>query len=246
MTGDRRRATGDAHADRPLIVAHRGARSVAPENTVEAFLRAGELGADGVELDVRLTVDGHLVVHHDAVIAGETTPINRLGLTEVRRRHPAVPTLSEAMEACGDLWVDIEVKNNPADPDWDPEDRAVHTTIEEIDRIGARDRVLVSSFNLPTVDEARAAGLETGWLLPRGIEPLTAAGEWPGHRWVLPSKDAVQGPMADRVVEAFIPFDVRVGVWTVNDPDEMLRLARAGVKAIFTDDMELAVRTLRG
>ncbi|MEX2322194.1 MAG: glycerophosphodiester phosphodiesterase [Acidimicrobiia bacterium] len=232
--------------DRPLIVAHRGARSVAPENTVEAFIRAGELGADGVELDVRLTVDGHLVVHHDALIAGEATPINGLSLIEVRRCHPAVPTLSQALEACGDLWVDIEVKNNPTDPDWDPEDRAVLAAIEEIDRIGARDRVLVSSFNLPTVDTALSAGLETGWLLPRGIEPLTAAGEWPGHPWVLPSAKAVHGAMADRVVEAFRPLGTQVGVWTVNDAAEMRRLERAGVSAIFTDDVALAVATLRG
>jgi glycerophosphoryl diester phosphodiesterase len=230
---------------RPLIVAHRGARSVAPENTIEAFHRAAELGADGVELDVRLTVDGHLVVHHDAVITGETTPINALSLADVRRRHPAVPTLAEALEAWRDLWVDIEVKNNPADPDWDPDDRAVGVVIEEIDRLGARDRVLVSSFNLPTVNAARAAGLETGWLLPRGIEPLEAAEQWPGHPWVLPSKDAVQGATAGSVVKAFTPLGVRVGVWTVNDPDGMLRLARAGVSAIFTDGVELAVHTLR-
>jgi glycerophosphoryl diester phosphodiesterase len=246
-TGNWKLETGNWQlAPRPLIVAHRGARSVAPENTVEAFLRAGELGADGVELDVRLTVDGHLVVHHDAVIAGEATPINRLSLTELRRRHPAVPTLSEAMAACGDLWVDIEVKNNPTEPDWDPEDRAVQVAIEDVDRIGARDRVLVSSFNLPTVDEARAAGLETGWLLPRSIEPLAAAGEWPGHPWVLASTDAVRGAMAHEVVAAFRPLGIHVGIWTVNDADEMRRLARAGVSAIFTDDVELAVETLRG
>lgn len=230
---------------RPLIVAHRGARSVAPENTIEAFLRAGELGADGVELDVRLTGDGHLVVHHDAVIVGEATPVNTLSLAEVRRRHPTVPTLTEALEACGDLWVDIEVKNNPADPDWDPDDRAVGVVIDEIVRLDARDRVLVSSFNLPTVNAARAAGLESGWLLPKGIEPLTAASEWPRHPWVLPSKDAVQGTTAGTVVDTFAPTGTRVGVWTVNDPEEMLRLAGAGVSAIFTDDVQLAVATLR-
>jgi glycerophosphoryl diester phosphodiesterase len=105
--------------------------------------------------------------------------------------------------------------------------------------------VLVSSFNLPTVNAARAAELETGWLLTRGIEPLEAAEQWPGHPWVLPSKDAIQGATAGSVVKAFTPLGVRVGVWTVNDPDEMLRLARAGVSAIFTDGVELAVHTLR-
>jgi glycerophosphoryl diester phosphodiesterase len=230
----------------PLIVAHRGARSVAPENSIEAFLRAGELGADGVELDVRLTFDGYLVVHHDAVIAGETTPINGLSLAEVRRCDSLVPTLAEALEACGDLWVDIEVKNNPAEPDWDPEDAAVLTAIQEIDRLDARDRVMISSFNLPTAEKAHAVGLETGWLLPRGIPPLTAAAEWPGHPWVLPSVEAVRGPTATQVVQAFASLNTRVGVWTVNDPQEMLGLAAAGVSAIFTDDVALAVETLSG
>ena len=54
------------HMPRPLVLAHRGARQVAPENTVDAFSRALAMGADGVELDVHRTLDDGLVVHHDA------------------------------------------------------------------------------------------------------------------------------------------------------------------------------------
>src|SRR5579862_7815521 len=55
---------------RPLVLAHRGASAVAAENTVAAFAKARELGADGVELDVRRSADGVLVVHHDAALHG--------------------------------------------------------------------------------------------------------------------------------------------------------------------------------
>ena len=88
-----------AMAGRPLVLGHRGASAVAPENTVAAFAKARELGADGVELDVRRTADGVLVVHHDPddrrrrrLVASSRSP-------SVRAARPDVPTLDEALDA---------------------------------------------------------------------------------------------------------------------------------------------------
>ena len=97
---------------RPLVLGHRGASAVAPENTVAAFSRARELGADGVELDVRRSADGVLMVHHDAEIEG----LGALGahtFAEVRDTQPTVPTLEEALDACRGLVVNAEVKCLP-------------------------------------------------------------------------------------------------------------------------------------
>ena len=84
--------------DRPLVLAHRGARRRAPENTLEAYAVARDLGADGVELDVRRTRDGALVLHHDPGPA-EGPVLATLDHAEVRERFPTIPTLAEALGA---------------------------------------------------------------------------------------------------------------------------------------------------
>ena len=130
------------------VIAHRGASAVCRENTVEAFVEAKRLGADMVELDVRRTRDDVLVVHHDASLPG-AGPI-----VELRRGAlpPWVPTLDQAIDACAGMVVNIEVKSSPLDPDFD-EGRWVAARVAE--RVGERvwrDRVLVSSFDLVSVD----------------------------------------------------------------------------------------------
>jgi len=91
------------------------------ENTLEAFRRSRRLGAAGVELDVRLTADGGLAVHHDPVIDG-VGPIHDLSTTQL----PAhVPLLAEALDACTGMVVNIEIKNHPHEPGFDPADRAI-------------------------------------------------------------------------------------------------------------------------
>ena len=106
---------------RPLVLGHRGASPAAPENTLDAFALARELGADGVELDVRRTADGVLVVHHDP-------DGRRLRAARRARRSPtsarrgrASPTLDEALDACRGLLVNAEVKCLPWEPDADPD-----------------------------------------------------------------------------------------------------------------------------
>ena len=103
------------------VIAHRGASAAAPENTIEAFRLARELGADMVELDARRTADGQVVVHHDA-----TLPDGRTIVELARAELPAsVPDLRDALAACEDMDVNIEIKNWPADPDFDPDEQVI-------------------------------------------------------------------------------------------------------------------------
>src|SRR5579864_5513808 len=112
---DWRRQPGEG----PRVLAHRGGRGPWHENSLEAFTGALRTGADGVELDVRRSADGELVVHHDAEIPGA-------GLVGELRRHQLpewVPTLGPALAACAGALVNVEIKNIPGDPGYDPGNR---------------------------------------------------------------------------------------------------------------------------
>lgn len=231
---------------RPWIIAHRGSCHDETENTVGAFRAARSLGADAVEMDLRRTADDEVVVHHDAFI-GEV-PLVEMSRAEVRRIAPHVPDLDEAIAACEGMWIDVEVKNNPADPDWDQDDHTLRIALAALERLEGDDRLLVSSFNLPTVDRARHSGLSTGWLLPRSLGPATAHTSWleHPHGFVLPSIEAMGEDVAAPTIAAFAEIGVEVGVWTVNDPAAIQCLAAAGVGAVFTDDVAMALEFVSG
>ena len=89
------------------VIAHRGASRAERENTLEAFRRAGLMGADAVELDVRRTADGAMAIHHDASLS-DGRLICELQSTDLPTH---VPLLSAALDACEGMWVNIEIKN---------------------------------------------------------------------------------------------------------------------------------------
>src|SRR5205807_1030548 len=145
-----------------LVLGHRGAPHAAPENTIAAFVAAGRLGADGVELDVRRTADGGLVVLHDADVPG-AGPISGLRRTEL----PAgIPSLEAALDACHGLIVNVEIKNSPADPDHDLTEAAALAVAGLVTARGPDLRVIASSFSLASIDAVKAAApsMATAWL----------------------------------------------------------------------------------
>jgi glycerophosphoryl diester phosphodiesterase len=141
---------------RPLVFAHRGCSSLAPENTMAAFRKAREIGAPGIELDIHATVDGKLVVAHDDTFKrtappgnnGEGKKLEELSYEEMRRidvggEHP--PLLEEVLEEfCPAMYVDIELKSRKTSGDSLPALLAEKLKVLGR-RIGAA--VTVSSFN---------------------------------------------------------------------------------------------------
>jgi len=229
---------------RPLVFAHRGASGHAPENTVAAFLLAHELGADGVELDVRRTADDVLVVHHDPGVDGvglivETT------FAALRASRPELPTLAEAFDACRGVTVNVEVKCLPWEPDADPEHGVVRRSIDLARECGID--FFVSSFDIDTVDAARAHAPDhdTGFLV-HSIDPVVAGARARehGHAWVNPDRASVLA--APESVAACHDLGVRVAVWTVDAPDDIRALAGAGVDAIITNLPDVALAALAG
>jgi len=223
-----------------MILAHRGAHQVARENTVEAFGDARRLGADGVELDVRLSVDGAMVVHHDAGISG-FGPISSLRVADL----PAyVPLLEAAIEACGDLMVNIELKDLPGELGYDPTYPLARMVAQFVTDGHLVDRVVVSSFDLRAVDAAREVepGLETGWLTPRSFDQALALEtlRQRGLRRLHPHYEGV----TDELVRAAHDGGIGVTAWTADDRATIVRLAAAGVDAIITNDVDVARVTL--
>src|SRR4051812_46337033 len=125
------------------VIAHRGASAAAPENTIEAFRLARELGADWVELDARRTADGQVIVHHDAEL-----PDGRV-IVEVQRVDlpPSVCDLTDALDACEGMRINIEIKNWPADPDFDETEQVARHVVALVQERSLHDRVLVSCFH---------------------------------------------------------------------------------------------------
>lgn len=233
----------------PLVLAHRGARTVAPENTIEAFTVALAQGADGVELDVHRTLDGGLVVHHDADAPGLGV-LADLGVEEIRLVRPEIPTLAEVLEACRGTLVNVEIKNLPGDADYDESHEAARLVVELLEARGLQDDVLVSSFNLASIDRVRelAPTVPTGLLSMFGMDPFDGLEVCVahGHGALHPFVGILPSGAATAVAARAHELDLQVNVWTVNDRDEIGRLAAAGIDGIVTDVPDVAREVLAG
>jgi glycerophosphoryl diester phosphodiesterase len=156
------------------VFAHRGCTEGGlRENTVEAFAEARRLGADGVELDVRLTKDGALAIHHNAEVPGVGL-IPELGAADL---PDSVPLLADVLAVCDGMTVNVEIKNAPTDPGWDAGEVVAALTAEAIDMAGWTDRVIVSSFQPATpelVERAHALGLAVNTWTVNGPDDLRA------------------------------------------------------------------------
>jgi glycerophosphoryl diester phosphodiesterase len=217
-----------------LVVAHRGASAELPENTVEAFRGALERGADWVELDVRRTGDGKLAVHHDARL-----PDGRVIVELSAAELPAsVPDLVVALDACEPLGVNVEIKNLPGDPDFDP---ACGLAQQVAAIVATRVQpILVSSFHAETLEVLRdiepsiATALLTFALHEpeRTVDAVAGA----GHSALNPFDATVDAAL----VALCHDRGLGVNVWTVDDPGRIAELASLGVDGIVTNVPDVA------
>ena len=224
------------------VIAHRGASTAAPENTLEAFRLAREMGAQWVELDARRAADGVVVVHHDAHLAD-----GRI-LAEVSSEDlpDYIPNLAEALETCADTSVNIEIKNLPNDPDYDEDHLVADAVAGLVQAYLGPERALITSFNIDAVDRIRAVdpSIPCGWLLfemtdPAGAVRRAVAHEMQAiHPWdVLVDVNFVNRAHAEGLL---------VNVWTVDDPQRMVQLIEMGVDGICTNVPDVARRVIDG
>ena len=225
-------------AARPAVIAHRGASRAERENTVQAFRRAGTMGAEAVELDVRRTADGVLVVQHNPHLED-----GRIIAATTYAELPAhVPTLPDALDACAGMWVNVEIKNDPEEPDFDISESVADDTIALLLDRHEDHRWVISSFRMETIDRCRALAptIRTAWLcggVPDGIaRTLVSKGHIALHPWVyMLSRDTIDECHA---------AGVQVNTWTCDDPDRMRELIEWGIDGICTNvpDIALEVR----
>ncbi|MFQ5705260.1 MAG: glycerophosphodiester phosphodiesterase [Gemmatimonadales bacterium] len=220
------------------VIAHRGASGRELENTLAAFRAAVELGADGVELDVHVTSDSRLVVHHDDVLAGKL--IRHATLDELRAQPlgngELVPTLDDVLEELGDaVDVFIEVKELPAEHDG--------TLLSVLDSGPAYERYRVHSFDHRIVRRLRDARPS----LPCGV--LSAS--YPLDP-IAQVRDAMatslwqeQSLIERDLVELAHNKSIEVCAWTVNDDERMRALVELGVDAICTNYPDVARKVCR-
>jgi len=240
---------------KPAIIAHRGASSYAPENTLAAFKLALQQGADGIELDAKLSADGQVVVFHDQTV-DRTTPcqgrVKDFTLAELRKMDAgshfdiafcgeSIPTLDEVFKAVGPLtFINIELKkfgvfNNPL-----PE-----KVIQLIRKYRLSQRVLLSSFNILSIIRIHRLSPE----IPIGLLALTGkarffAGAIMGRLIGYDSFHIAINDATPEMINEIHRRECRVFVYTVDQERDMQRLFEMGVDGIFTKDPILARQVL--
>jgi len=218
---------------KPLVIAHRGASAREAENSLAAFRLAAALGADAVELDVHATADGHLVVHHDEMVGRHH--IAHCSLPEVRehllKNGEAIPTLREALDVIvPGMIAFIEIKAMAQR--WD------ELFFTHLDRFPHLDRIAIHSFDHRIVHRLG----EERPHLARGV----LSSSYPVHpARVMEDADASalwqHAPLVDRpLVEKVHAADGVLYAWTVDDPEQMRRLADMGVDGLCTNHPDRA------
>lgn len=231
---------------RPLVFAHRGGAALAPENTLAAFENAVALDADGVELDVRPSSDGRVVVHHDSTLDRTTTlhgPVARHTAAELFRAK--VPELRDVLRVCRDVRVIVEIKDN--------DQSFGRLVVEELRKAHAIDRACVGGFGRTALRAVRLAEPALATSAAREEVRLALYRSW--VRWPVkrPGYDGYQIPEhagATRVVSQRFIDDAHsaglgVQVWTVDDEADARRLIDWGVDGIITDRPDLLAPLVR-
>jgi glycerophosphoryl diester phosphodiesterase len=213
------------------VFAHRGCTEGFTENTIDAFAEARRLGADGVELDVRLTADGALAVHHDAEIPG----VGVLADLVVADLPPHVPLLADVLAVCEGMVVNVEIKNAAQDPGWDPGEAVAALTASVVEEAGWTSRVLVSSFQMATLRAVQAAdgrlALGALWGFAPDVEAALAEAAAAGFAAVHPFFVSVDRELVERAHA----MGLAVNVWTVNVLEDLRAMVALGVDTVITD-----------
>jgi glycerophosphoryl diester phosphodiesterase len=228
----------------PLIIGHRGAPSLAPENTPASFAAAAASGAQWVELDVRRSAGDTLAVHHDPVTADGSAVVS-LDAQALAAR--GVWTLRDVLIRLPDgLGVDLELKNLPGEPDYDEDQRIVDLLATLLWAVIGQRPLMTSSFNPLTVQRLRESlnAVPTGLLHGPGLRVDAAAdlAQALGATVLCSHVDA--HPLDAAMIRSVREAGLSVMVWVVDEPETALRLARAGVDALCTNEPKRLVAAL--
>lgn len=249
----------------PLAFAHRGGAALRPENTVLAFDHGLSVGADGLELDVRLSRDGVVMVHHDATLERTTNGIGALascsadtlshldaafhfrGMDGERYmgRGYGVPRLDEVLARYPGVALILELKGTDL--------RLAQRTVETVRAAGALSHVCFGGYSVRMLREVRhvasdawtsAGKEEIRWFLYRSWVGL--APECTAYRALqVPEHAGRVRVVSERFVQAAARANLPIHVWTVDSPADMERLLGWGVRGVISDRPDLAAQVIR-
>ena len=234
---------------RTTVIAHRGAKAVEPENTLRAFSRAMEMGANMIEMDLHATRDGHVVVIHDNDLRHTTNlrgRVSEMTLEEVRKadagKGERVPTLQETLELTrGKIQLYLEIKDR----------NAAAETVRMVREYGVKDEVLLASFDLPLMkklgDEIR--DIEIGLIL--GNATLNPYVRWREAFPEIAFKNYNYQTLCMQVklCSARLARNIKAQrknlyVWTANSEHEYQAMIERGVDGICTDTPDKLIKFL--
>ncbi len=236
--------------DVPQITAHRGGGAAAPENTITAFQTAIENGADYIELDVTQTKDHKLVIFHDdnlQRITGVNKSIWELTYDEIRQldagsymgepfQGEKIPDLSSVLELCkGKIKLNIELKYH-----GNENAEFVSQVVETVKEKGMERDCIFTSFHYDFLKEVKRIdpGLKTGYTFMEKQEDL--------KQYESVDAFSVYSPLLDeKTIQDMRDMKKQIHAWTINDKEEMKRCKELGVDNIITDDVVLAIKTIR-
>jgi glycerophosphoryl diester phosphodiesterase len=240
---------------RPTIFAHRGSSAYAPENTLAAFQLAVDQHADGIELDTKLTADGQVVVMHDDTVdrtTDGTGRVNLLTLAELKRLDAGskfspkftsekIPCLEEVFEIFGrKIFINIELKNYSSPTDELPEKVAAL-----VKKYKLEESVLLSSFNLIALIRARKLLSKTplGFITIYSLADITIRTRLVRFGPLLALHPNFED-VSPYLIQAAHQAKCRIYPYTVNQPEMIKKLIKAGVDGIFTDDPYMAQKAI--
>jgi len=249
-------------SNRPQIFAHRGGCDLGPENTIAAFDIGMSTGADGLELDVHLSADGVVVIHHDKTLDRTTNgsgPLAARTVDELSRldagfwftrngEYPfrglgiGVPTLREVLARYRGVPTIIEIKVYTA--------AMGEAVAAEIRRAGATDYVCVAGYGIASARAARTALRDVAASAHRGEVRLALYRSWlrcpvrraPYHTYQVPECAEGVRIVSPRFIRNAHSSGFKVQVWTVDEEADMQRLLEWGVDGLISNRPDLAVR----
>jgi glycerophosphoryl diester phosphodiesterase len=225
--------------DAVRVYAHRGASRELPENTLPAFRRALELGADALETDVHVTSDGVLVASHDPDGARVFGVPRRIGDCSFDEVHAwGIPSLEQVVREFPEVPINVDLKVP-----------AAAVAVDTLRRLGAEQQVTLASFRSSTLRLVRALGYRGATSLGRSeVARLLSLPVAVQRGLLAPPGTYAQLPVSlaqPRVVHRCHALGLKVDYWTVNDPAQARLLVQLGVDGIMTDDPAAIVPVVR-
>jgi len=234
-------------SNKTAVVAHRGASGYAPENTLAAFSKAINMGADYVELDVQLTLDEKVVVIHDPTLERTTNFIGKVSdftLAELTKadagswfsesfRNERIPTLKQVLDVVkGHLQLNIEIKN------IDNNFTIVNKVIDILNEKKFQN-VFISSFSRDVIELIKEIdpSIQTGYLFEYKLLKHVFEGNW---EFLCASHLLVNREFFKKARD----YGKRLFVWTVNKNHEMEKMIEVGVDGIITNYPDILKKML--